>query len=153
MEKSDHRQRLLLRARRNRPRCRAAEQRDELAPPHCVNPNPRPLQYSRSQPCTAAKAARSLRPLGYVRFASKADMPSLPPPALCECRHRGLARRRIAARGMTTLIVPECQRPQPGHSCGRGEGLKETTDNDAVRQHIEIVLVPFARLPACRGAF
>src|SRR5262249_21826320 len=62
-------------------------------------------------------------------------------------------RGSIGARRVTTLIVPECQRPQPGHSCGRGEGLKETTDNDAVRQHIEIILVPFARLPACRGAF
>src|SRR5262249_10219271 len=71
----------------------------------------------------------------------KRTCPSLPAPALCECRHRGLARRSVAARRVTTLIVPECQRPQPGHSCGRGEGLEETTDNDAVRQHIKIILV------------
>jgi hypothetical protein len=31
MEKSDHRHRRLLRTRRERPRCRAAEKRDELA--------------------------------------------------------------------------------------------------------------------------
>ena len=31
-EEPDHRHRRLLRARRERPRCRAAEQRDELAP-------------------------------------------------------------------------------------------------------------------------
>jgi len=33
-EKADHWHRRLLRARRKRPRSRAAEQRDELAPPH-----------------------------------------------------------------------------------------------------------------------
>jgi hypothetical protein len=32
MQKTDHRHRPLLRARRERPSCRAAEQRDELAP-------------------------------------------------------------------------------------------------------------------------
>src|SRR5262249_42747732 len=38
-EKSDHRHRRLLRARRERPRCcRAAEQRDELAASHCPMP-------------------------------------------------------------------------------------------------------------------
>src|SRR5262245_13883079 len=36
MEKSDHRHALLLRARRERPRRRAAEQRDELAPLHSI---------------------------------------------------------------------------------------------------------------------
>src|SRR5262249_24244118 len=35
VEKADHRQRALLRARRERPRRRAAEQRDERAPFHC----------------------------------------------------------------------------------------------------------------------
>src|SRR5262249_58911818 len=80
-------------------------------------------------------------------------MASLPPPALGERRHRGPAGRSIAARRVTTLIVPECQRPQPGHSYGRDEGLKETPDNDAVRQHVEIILVPCARLPASRRAF
>src|SRR5262249_26255432 len=34
IEESDYRHRRLLRARRERPRCRAAEQRDELAPLH-----------------------------------------------------------------------------------------------------------------------
>jgi hypothetical protein len=36
VEESDHRHRRLLRARRERPRGRAAEQRDELAPSHCL---------------------------------------------------------------------------------------------------------------------
>ena len=73
-----------------------------------------------------------------------------PPPALGECRHRVLASQHSRAWGDDS---PECQRPQPGHSCGRGEGLKETTDNDAIRQHIEIILVPFARLPAAEARF
>jgi len=37
-DKSDHRHRRLLRARRERPRGRAAEERDELAPFHCPIP-------------------------------------------------------------------------------------------------------------------
>jgi hypothetical protein len=37
VEKPDHRHRRLLRARHERPSCRrAAEQRDELAPSHCL---------------------------------------------------------------------------------------------------------------------
>src|SRR5262249_14218155 len=35
-EKPDHQHRRLLRARRERPRSRTAQQRDELAPSHCV---------------------------------------------------------------------------------------------------------------------
>jgi hypothetical protein len=36
MKKSDHRHRRLLRARRERPRGRTAEKRDELAAPHSI---------------------------------------------------------------------------------------------------------------------
>src|SRR5262249_48082605 len=41
IDKSDHRHRRLLRARRERPRRRAAEQRDELAPIHRARPSPK----------------------------------------------------------------------------------------------------------------
>src|SRR5947208_3442132 len=43
MDKPDHRHRWLLRARRERPRDRrAAEQRDELSPPHSITSSARP---------------------------------------------------------------------------------------------------------------
>src|SRR5262249_14515858 len=35
-EEADHRKRRLLRARRERPGCHSAEERDELAPPHSI---------------------------------------------------------------------------------------------------------------------
>src|SRR5262245_23430616 len=38
VEEPDHRHRRLLRARRERPRSRAADERDELAPSHCRGP-------------------------------------------------------------------------------------------------------------------
>src|SRR5262245_18775261 len=41
VDKPDHRQRRLLRARRERPCCRAAEQRDELAPLHSITSSAR----------------------------------------------------------------------------------------------------------------
>src|SRR5262249_3205851 len=47
----------LLRACRERPRCRAAEERDELATFHRADRNPKDYaEYSRSGPCNAAKA-------------------------------------------------------------------------------------------------
>jgi hypothetical protein len=42
-EEAHHRHRRLLRACRERPTCRAAEQRDELAPFHPIELHPRPL--------------------------------------------------------------------------------------------------------------
>jgi hypothetical protein len=51
----------LLRARRERPRCRrAAQSQDELAPFHRDDPKPEDhAEYSRSRPCIAAKAGCS----------------------------------------------------------------------------------------------
>src|SRR5262249_44467249 len=40
-EKSDHRHRCLLRARREGPRCRATEKRDELPSPHSISSSAR----------------------------------------------------------------------------------------------------------------
>src|SRR5262249_38078074 len=50
-EKPDHRHRRLLRARRERPRGRPAEQRDELAPPHSIT--------SSAATCSVGGTARS----------------------------------------------------------------------------------------------
>src|SRR5262249_17219688 len=40
----------------------------------------------------------------------------LPPPALGERRHRSLARRRVAMRRDSILVLAESERPQPRHS-------------------------------------
>src|SRR5262249_59213019 len=85
-----------------------------LSPPH-HGPLPRitiSIRRNHSSPIVSTRVLQ--------HNLSKEDMPSLPPPALCECRHRVLARRSIAARRVTTLIVPECQRPQPRHFCALG---------------------------------
>src|SRR6266478_3267307 len=58
---------------------------------------------------------------------------SLPPPALCECRHRSLARRLVAACRRAVLVVPESQRPQPRRSFGRCGGSHDAAD-DSVRR-------------------
>src|SRR6516162_765027 len=60
-DKPDHGHRRLLRARRERPRSRAASQYDEIASPHGSYPKAkdRELKYSRSGLCSAAKPARS----------------------------------------------------------------------------------------------
>ena len=42
----------------------------------------------------------------------------LPPPALGECRHRGLARRLVAVRRCAIVMVAEHQRPHHGASSG-----------------------------------
>src|SRR5262249_1596112 len=44
----------------------------------------------------------------------------LPPPALRERRHRGLARRRVAVRRRAVLVVPEGDRPHPSHAHPHG---------------------------------
>ena len=46
VDEPDHRHRRLLRPRRQRPRRRAAEQRDELAPPHSITSSARPRSDS-----------------------------------------------------------------------------------------------------------
>jgi hypothetical protein len=58
---------------------------------------------------------------------------SLPPPALGKCRHRGLARLRIAVRRRAILVVAECERPKPGRSYRRRVGLEDAAhDNPSV---------------------
>jgi hypothetical protein len=45
IDKSDHRDRALLRARRKRPNARGADKRDELAPSHALPLRPRSASY------------------------------------------------------------------------------------------------------------
>jgi hypothetical protein len=78
---------------------------------------------------------------------------SLPPPALCERRHRGLAILSIAVRRRAIFVMPEEQCPHPGRAYRGRMYLQDTTDHDAIGEHVEIVVVPLAGRPACGGAF
>jgi hypothetical protein len=53
--------------------------------------------------------------------------PLCPPPAFCERRHGGLARRRASACGPRG--VSEGQGPHPGRANRRGVGLEDAADN------------------------
>src|SRR6516164_2130370 len=60
VEETNHRNRRLLRGRRERPRCETAEKSEELAPPHGGLPQGQgsQIKYSRPSPCIAAKVGR-----------------------------------------------------------------------------------------------
>src|SRR5262245_41606363 len=75
----------------------------------------------------------------------------LPPPALCECRHRGLACRLVAMRWPTVFVMAEGQRPHPRRTNRRGVDLKDAADYITVGQHIVIVITPLTGRSACRG--
>src|SRR5258708_36851566 len=72
------------------------------------------------------------------------DTDLFPPPALCERRHRGLARRRVAVRRCAVFMVPDGERPHPGRAYRRGCGLEDATDDRAVGEHVVVVVVPLA---------
>jgi hypothetical protein len=50
-------------------------------------------------------------------------------------------------------MVPEGERPHPGRSYGRGVGFEDAADNDAISQHIIIIIIPFAGWTTSRCAF
>src|SRR5262249_56601654 len=75
----------------------------------------------------------------------------LPPPALCECRHRSLACRRVAVRRPTVFVVAKGQRPHPRRPDWRGVYLEDAADNITVGQHIVIVITPLTGRSARRG--
>src|SRR6516164_10825087 len=68
----------------------------------------------------------------------------LPPPALGEPRHRGLARRLVAVGRRAVFEVGIGQRPKPWCARGRGGGLEDAADYRAFTQHVVVVLAPFA---------
>ena len=74
---------------------------------------------------------------------------SLPPPALGERSHGGLAALGIAVRWQAALY----QGPHPGASYGRGVGVEDAADNFAVGEHVEIVVIPFPGGAAGRCTF
>jgi hypothetical protein len=92
------------------------------------------------------------RPSIFARLTSVRNA-SLPPPAFCERRHRGLARLSIAVRRASILVVAEDQRPHPRASYGRRVGLEDAADSGAIGKHVVIVLIPLARRAARRSMF
>src|SRR5215510_6388077 len=77
--------------------------------------------------------------------------PSLPPPALRECCHRGLARRLVAVRRPAVLVLAKGERPQPWLADRRGSRLHDPADDDAIADHVEVVVVPLAGRTGGRG--
>jgi hypothetical protein len=73
------------------------------------------------------------------------DLPSFPPPAFGERRHRGLAPRLVAVRRRAVFVVAEGKRPHPWHSDRRGGGVEDAADHDAIGEHVEVVVVPLTR--------
>src|SRR5262245_7994448 len=71
----------------------------------------------------------------------------LPPPALGERRHRGLARRRVAVCAPAIAVIAEGERPEPRRSYRRSDGFHDAADDDAISEHVEVVVVPLARGP------
>src|SRR6516165_790205 len=71
--------------------------------------------------------------------------PSLPPPALRECCHRGLARRLVSVRWRAILMIAKGERPHPRHANWHSGRLHDPANDDAVAEHVEVVVVPFAR--------
>src|SRR5262245_61515873 len=65
-------------------------------------------------------------------------------PALCECRHRGLACRLVAMRWPTVFVVAKGQRPHPRRPDWRGVYLEDAAVNITVGENVEIVVVPLS---------
>jgi hypothetical protein len=71
-------------------------------------------------------------------------------PTLGERRHRGLARRLVAVCWRAILMMPRGERPQPRRIYWRGGCSHDAANHDAVSEHVEIVVTPFAGWTACR---
>src|ERR1700750_3319722 len=75
---------------------------------------------------------------------------SLPPPALGECGHRGLAALGIAVPRAAAFMVRDDQRPHPGRPRAFIV-LENAADNGTLGEHVVIVVIPFAGGAAGRG--
>jgi 5-methylcytosine-specific restriction endonuclease McrA len=60
-----------------------------------------------------------------------------------EGRHRGLARRLVAVPRRAVLVMVQSERPHPRRANRRGMHLR-ATDDSALGEHVEIVIVPLA---------
>src|SRR6516165_12039596 len=106
----------LLRARREWPSQRRAAERYQQLPPSdgdCHAPLPREVR--RGNDTTPRACSLHVRRAGcwLLPPQSPALTALLPPPALRERRHRGLARRLVAVRRPAVLVLAKGERPQP----------------------------------------
>jgi hypothetical protein len=65
-----------------------------------------------------------------------------PPPALRECGHRGLARRRVAVRRRAIFVVSEGERPHARRADRRGVGLEEAAVGEHYTVAFAVLSVP-----------
>ena len=56
-------------------------------------------------------------------------------------------------RSRAVLVIAERERPHPRRADGRRVHFEDTADDDAVGEHVEVIIVPFARRPRGRSAF
>jgi hypothetical protein len=68
----------------------------------------------------------------------------LPLPTLGERRHRGLAGRGVAVCRRTILVVLQEERPHPRRSDGCSIREEDAADDNAIGEHVEIVVIPVA---------
>src|SRR5262245_29382189 len=76
----------------------------------------------------------------------------LPPPALRERRHRGLARHLVAVRRRAILMMSKGERPHPRRALRCRVHLHDAADDGGIGEHIVIVVVPLAERAARRCA-
>ena len=77
----------------------------------------------------------------------------LPSPAFRERRHRVLAGSGIAVGRSAVAMVTVGQCPKPPRSYRRGNRTHNSANNDAVGEHVIVVLAPLARWSACGCVF
>jgi len=77
----------------------------------------------------------------------------LPSPAFRERRHRVLAGSGIAVGRSAVAMVTVGQCPKPPRSYRRGNRTHNSANDDAVGEHVIVVLAPLARWPACGCSF
>jgi hypothetical protein len=83
----------------------------------------------------------------------KLTCPSLPTPALGECRHRGFARCLVSVSRHAILMMSEGERPHPRRSYRGRSRLHDTADDNTISEHVEVSFIPFAgwaRMQRCR---
>src|SRR6516225_638220 len=142
---------------------RAASGHAAAAPPSAASNSRRPMvtviRPSRAR-CVKATIPRHARAVFTFKEAgcwllsplSSASTALLPPPALRERRHRGLARRLVSVRWRAILMIAKGQRPHPRHANWHSGRLHDPANDDAIAEHVEVVLIPLAGRARSRRA-
>jgi aromatic ring-opening dioxygenase catalytic subunit (LigB family) len=96
------------------------------------------------------RAAR--RPAAVIRTVAISITLSSPP-TLCERRHRDLSRDLIAVRRRAILVMSEGECPHPLRSDWRRCCFRDAANDDAIGQHVEVVVALLAGWAGKRSAF